>query len=212
MFEAAHALAMAVSSAGSWSILRMAPESTFALIPRSCSRTSRRAPSVDFWEGTRLSASWVPLRARVRGFAIPSSTFHRYLLTRREERGEIRRGVTFIRELVPRVDCRCRAGRLQRTLVRAHSSDVHRGGPYSPPRIDGRPLAATVSSGGRANRAVCVPRRVRSLLCDRALLGYTRQRTAAPRDEVQHPRWNVCLRAALHGDISLTSRVSSSHG
>ena len=165
---------------------------------------------LDFCEGHALVSvvGFRFLNTRVRGLAIP---FHRHfdevnlrMYVRRDERGEIRRGVTFIRELVPRraiaavaravynepyvrvpmsSDVGIEGGRLQSATYRWQTS---RGDCELRAEVRTEPFALP----GEGSEACFVTEHY---------WGYTRQRDGGTIEyEVQHPRWNVCRAATAH--------------
>jgi len=165
---------------------------------------------LDFCEGHALISvvGFRFLNTRVRGFAIP---FHRHfdevnlrMYVRRDERGEIRRGVTFIRELVPRraiaavaravynepyvrvpmsSDVGIEGGRLQSATYRWQTS---RGDCELRAEVRTEPFALP-AEGSEA------------CFVTEHYWGYTRQRDGGTIEyEVQHPRWNVCRAATAH--------------
>lgn len=154
------------------------------------------------------------LNTRVRGVAIP---FHRDFeevnlrtYVRREEHGDIRRGVTFIRELVPRraIAAVARAVYNEPYLNLPMTSDVT--------IADGRLQSATyrwqtvrgeceLSAEARKEPFLFPAEGSEACFVTEHYWGYTAQRDGSTIEyEVQHPRWNVCraARAHLHGETS----------
>jgi hypothetical protein len=172
---------------------------------------------LDFCDGHALVSvvGFRFLNTRVRGFAMP---FHRNfdevnlrMYVRRDERCEIRRGVTFIRELVPRhaIAAVARAIYNEPYVRVPMSSDV---------RIDGgRVQSATyrwqTSRGGgelraevRTERFAVPPEESEACFVTEHYWGYTRQRDGSTIEyEVQHPKWTVCPATTAHirGDTAL---------
>jgi uncharacterized protein YqjF (DUF2071 family) len=172
---------------------------------------------LDFCDGHALLSvvGFRFLNTRVRGVAIP---FHRNfdevnlrMYVRREHHGEVRHGVTFIRELVPRraiaavaraiynepyvrvpmsSDVEIEGGRLRSAMYRWRTS---RGGGELRADVRTEPFALP-AEGSEA------------CFVTEHYWGYTRQRDGGTIEyEVQHPRWNVCpaTKAQLRGDTAL---------
>jgi uncharacterized protein YqjF (DUF2071 family) len=172
---------------------------------------------LDFCEGHALVSvvGFRFLNTRVRGYPIP---FHRHfdevnlrMYVRREERGKVRHGVTFIRELVPRwaiaavaraaynepyvhvpmtSDVTMKHGRLQSATYRWQTA---RGDCELHAELSDEPFVLPVEGS-------------EACFVTEHYWGYTRQRDGSTIEyEVQHPKWSVCsaARAHLQGDTSL---------
>jgi uncharacterized protein YqjF (DUF2071 family) len=169
-----------------------------------------RGTELDLWQGSAL-VSLVGFRflgTRVRGFAFPGHRDFeelnlRFYVTRHTPAGEVRRGVVFLREFVPRP--------LIAWVARNLYGEPYRALPMRH-RHSSRELAYEVRERGRWGEMAAVPTGDWTLATDRPdfafitehYWGYTR-RSAERTDEyeVRHPVWRVRTTAEVRVTLDI---------
>ena len=174
---------------------------------------------LDSWQGATFVSvvGFLFRNTRVLGLPIP---FHRHFeelnlrfYVRREEGGEVRRAVTFLRELVPRraiaAVARLTYDEPYRALPMRHRIEPARSGGETPARVE----YAWRQPTGWSRVAVepvgsAEPLRAGSEeeFITEHYWGYTRQRDGGTVEyRVEHPRWRVWQveRATLDGDVAM---------
>ena len=194
---------------------------TWAVDQRLLRTLLPRGVELDLWQGEAL-ASVVAFRferVRVRGVAVPCHTDFpevnlRFYVRRRDESGAWRRGVVFVREIVPRAAIALVARRLyNEPYVALPMREAHLAGV---PGEDGRPRRTLLYEWRRDDaweRVVALvadaphPMRANSTeeFVAEHYYGYTARGPRATREyRVEHPRWNVVPLAEcfLEADIA----------
>ena len=172
---------------------------------------------LDLWNG----AAYVSVvgfqfrRTKLAGIRVPFHTAFEEInlrfYVRRTEKGETRRAVSFIRELVPRraIAVVARVAYNEPYLTRRMSHEIHHTGELTdPPRVE----YAWTSGAARCALSVITDGPARPLepgseeeFITQHYWGYTRQRNGGTVEyEVRHPPWNVwrARSAVLSGDLS----------
>ena len=181
---------------------------TWAVDPRTLAGILPRGIELDLWKGDAL-ASIVAFRfeqVRVRGIAFPCHTSFpevnlRFYVRRKAEDGSWRRGVVFVKEIVPRLAIAQVARRLYGEPYVAHPMrEAHLPGITGEDGQPRRTLLYEWKRDGAWERVVALatgssrPMRAGSVeeFIAEHYWGYTGRGARATREyQVEHPRWNI---------------------